>query len=374
MTGVRLKKNKNKIMDRWMERAYREIGATLHQTSLALSNSLGGFLDQIAEALSITPQKTEAQAEFDREQFSGFARHHGESRASMKDYTIEGLILEYHILRQTICDVLEEEFPLMAREREIITAIIEQAVNDAASQYARILREIREKFTATLVHDLRNPIAVAMLNAQMILRNPSEPDYCVSNANRILDRLKQVSSLIDDVLDASQLSAGEKLFLPFEECNLRSLFQRMVEDYSQQYPDRVRSVVEGDIIGYWNPKALRRIVDNLVVNALKYGAANESIIVSAQELDREVAITVHNRGPVIPSEEQGVIFQQFRRTKNAESKRGWGLGLVVVKGLAEAHGGFVRVESTPEEGTKFIVTLPRDSRYAVENSNMKNVS
>lgn len=371
-TSERLKSKKSLIIQKWAERAHREIEAALQQSSLALNNSLGDFLDQIAEALSsLAPQKTEAQVEFDRAQFAKFARHHGESRAGMKDYTIEGLIREYHILRQTVCDVLEEDSVLEAREREIITSIIEQAVNDAASQYARILRDIREKFTATLVHDLKNPIAAAMMNAQMILRKSSVAEDCEKNANRILDRLQHASSMIDDVLDASRLSAGEKLSLPLEECNFGILLQRIGAEYEQQHPNRVRFELEGDVTAPGNPRALRRIIDNLVINALKYGAPNEPVIVSVRGSERDIVITVHNRGPAIPQEDQVVLFQQFRRTKSAGSKSGWGLGLVAVKGLTEAHGGTVRVESMGDE-TKFIVTIPK-SRTAAGDSPLQNV-
>lgn len=372
-TSERLKRSKTKIIQRWLELAHQEIRATLHQSSLALSNSLEGFLDKISEALSVEFQKTEEQAKFDREQFTSFARDHGESRAGMKNYTIEGLIREYHIFRQTICDVLEEDEPLDAREREIITSIIEQAVNDAASHYSRILREIREKFTATIVHDLRNPIAAAMMSAQIILRNPADSGRCLSNAGRILDRLNHVSSMIDDVLDASLLSAGEKLSLPFEECNLGNLLKSVIVEYSEENPNRLRLAMAGEITGYWNPRAIRRIVDNLITNALKYGAPNEPITISAETLDSKVTISVHNRGPIISPEDQSLLFQQFRRAKGVGSQSGWGLGLVVVKGLAEAHRGSVLVESSLVDGTTFIVTLPKDSRTADRESPMRDV-
>ncbi|HEY8279232.1 MAG TPA: hypothetical protein VIH99_06400, partial [Bdellovibrionota bacterium] len=131
-TSERLKLSKRKIMQQWLERAQGEISATLNHSTLALRNSLEGFLDNIAEALSVSPVKSTEQTTFERELFFKYAKVHGESRAAMKNYTIESLILEYHILRQTICDVLEEEAPLGAREREIITSITEQSVNDAA--------------------------------------------------------------------------------------------------------------------------------------------------------------------------------------------------------------------------------------------------
>jgi signal transduction histidine kinase len=188
----------------------------------------------------------------------------------------------------------------------------------------------------------------------------------MTNASRIVNRLRHVSSMVDDVLDASVLSAGEKLSLPFDECNLRELLQRAARDFNAEQADRVRLDLEGSLQGQWNAGAIRRIVDNLVGNALKYGAPDRPVTIVARATSPGVALSVHNFGSPISPGDQTILFQQFRRAKGTSSKSGWGLGLLVAKGLTEAHGGEIRVESKPESGTTFTVSLPWDSRRQVD--------
>jgi signal transduction histidine kinase len=85
------------------------------------------------------------------------------------------------------------------------------------------------------------------------------------------------------------------------------------------------------------------------------------VTVTLSQQGEQVELAVHNLGRPIPEEEQAILFQHFTRTKSAETsgKKGWGIGLTLVKGVAEAHGGSVQVESTPAHGTTFRVRLPR---------------
>jgi len=106
---------------------------------------------------------------------------------------------------------------------------------------------------------------------------------------------------------------------------------------------------------------MRRIIENLCNNAIKYGAGDHPVTVSvAQNGPDEVSVSVHNWGLPIPPEDQKLLFQQYRRMDSAQ--KGWGLGLTLVEGLAKAHRGTVRVESTRETGTTFTVTVARDMR------------
>ena len=106
---------------------------------------------------------------------------------------------------------------------------------------------------------------------------------------------------------------------------------------------------------------LRRASENLVQNAIEYGDPDTQIEVRLLLQAAELWISVHNEGPAISPEELPVLFEPFRRLRTAikSGKRGWGLGLSLVRGVAEAYGGTVSVQSVSGEGTTFTLRFPR---------------
>ncbi len=124
--------------------------------------------------------------------------------------------------------------------------------------------------------------------------------------------------------------------------------------------DRFRLSSSEQINGYLDSTAIRRIVENLLGNAVKYGTPETLITTSLTQKKETIEISVHNLGNPIPIEDQKHLFQQFQRTESAQkgSQTGWGIGLTLIQGLADAHGGRVVVRSEESEGTTFTVTLP----------------
>jgi signal transduction histidine kinase len=150
-------------------------------------------------------------------------------------------------------------------------------------------------------------------------------------------------------------------------CELRQVVADTLEELSSVHGERFHLRGEKRVEGRWDERALRRLVENLCGNAIKYGDATRQVTVSLEQDGDEVVLAVHNWGDPIPSEEQQKLFQYFARAKSAEvsGKKGWGIGLTLVKGVAEAHGGSVCVESTSEKGTCFRVRLPRTTKPRV---------
>jgi signal transduction histidine kinase len=155
--------------------------------------------------------------------------------------------MEYQILRQVIFQVLEEEAPLGARERDIIINSIELAVNDAASQFSQTLRDIQDIFTVTLTHDLRSSLNTVQLGTQLMVRQIERGEIYVDVATRINTAINRMNSMIQNLLDASRLRAGQSLNLEFEECYLDGLVQDVVEDLSFVYGERFIVVSDSDI-------------------------------------------------------------------------------------------------------------------------------
>ncbi|WP_375769003.1 ATP-binding protein [Archangium gephyra] len=225
----------------------------------------------------------------------------------------------------------------------------------------RLERNLREQFVSALSHDLRTPLTAAKMSAQLIPRQPNLPDKVYSLAARVRQNIDRADQMITDLLDANRIRAGQGLPIDVAPGELRQVVADTLEELSSVHGERFHLRGETQLEGAWDVRAMRRIVENLCGNAIKYGDPTRQVTVSLVLEGDEVELSVHNWGNPIAPEDQEPLFQYFARTKSAETsgKRGWGIGLTLVKGVAEAHGGSVRVESTSEKGTTFRVRLPR---------------
>ena len=109
---------------------------------------------------------------------------------------------------------------------------------------------------------------------------------------------------------------------------------------------------------------MKRALENLVGNAVKYGAPDKQIRIKIDEMHERLLLSVHNEGNPIPPEELEDIFQIFQRAIAAKEskKQGWGIGLPYVREVAESHGGSIGVDSADERGTTFLIDIPVDAR------------
>jgi signal transduction histidine kinase len=365
----RLKRLNGEIMRAWENRAIEEVAAALRKDSLALRDSLPEFLDQIVLALDTKVERSKVRVKWERDENTRVGKKHGRERAGTLNYTMDQLIVEYHILRQTICELMEVEAPLSPLEREVIVCAVEQAVNDAATEFSDTLSDIQEKFTHTLAHDLRGPITAAKLNAELQMKLPEKSAPYIKLANRISISMDRLGLMISDLLDGAKIRAGQALNLVLENCDIEIILKQVVDELNFLHGDRISLKSPGPVIGHWNEGALRRVIDNLIGNALKFSPENSAIELELKRSGGFAELSVHNSGTPIPDEEKSVLFQQYRRARNSKGKVGWGLGLLVVKGVTEALGGSVAVESSAASGTTFNLLLPLQEGPSLAPSN-----
>ncbi|HVK60969.1 MAG TPA: ATP-binding protein, partial [Bdellovibrionales bacterium] len=225
-------------------------------------------------------------------------------------------------------------------------------------------RALRETFVSLLTHDLRAPLSAAKISAQLIQRQKGLSEAIQSLAARISSNITRADHMITDLLDANRVRSGEKLPLDIEEFDLSELVKETLQELTVIHGERFVFQNEDRVVGQWDRKYLRRIIENLASNAVKYGTPDTPITISLMRTKDKAVLDVHNSGESIAPADQITLFQQFRRTRKAVSGRqkGWGIGLTLVRGVVEAHGGTLSVESTPETGTVFGVYLPLDAR------------
>jgi PAS domain S-box-containing protein len=243
--------------------------------------------------------------------------------------------------------------------------IQERDLSRSQMEALKIDQGLREHFIATLSHDLRTPLSAAKMSAQLIARNPGAIDQNSKLAARISNNVDRMDGMIRDLLDASLLRAGESVPVQIRECDLCDIASRVCDELATIHGDRFRLKSTSPLVGYWCADGMTRILENLLSNAAKYGRNGTPITTELREVDDRVLMTVHNLGTAISPEDQATLFEAFHRSYSATSgdQGGWGLGLSVVRGLVEANGGVVIVESYPKLGTRFTVDLPRDARF-----------
>jgi signal transduction histidine kinase len=224
--------------------------------------------------------------------------------------------------------------------------------------------DLRARFVSLLAHDLRGPLSGAMLAAQNITRAPDKVDDRRGLAARLKRNLDRIEEMVRNLLDASRIQSGQPLLLNRAECDLGAIASEVVDELNSQHGHRIHLNAEHDVRGYWSAAELRRAAWNLASNAIKYGASGAPVVVTVNRLADRARLAVHNRGAPISPEEQQRIFEPFARARSSEESRalGWGLGLTLVRGCAEAHGGTVELRSSEEHGTTFVIDVPLDAR------------
>ncbi|HZI13459.1 MAG TPA: GAF domain-containing sensor histidine kinase [Myxococcus sp.] len=221
-------------------------------------------------------------------------------------------------------------------------------------------RNLQETFVAALTHDLRTPLASSKLNVQLLGRRHSDVPGIQTAVSRVTQSLDRAERMVQDLLDASAIKAGKPVSMKPARCDLHEVTAQALQELAAVHADRFVLKSQGALNIIADPGGLRRIVENLASNAAKYGAPGTPIEVVLDRSGDAVTLQVRNEGEPIAKDELLTIFEPFHRTRSAldSAQQGWGLGLPLVRGFAEAHGGKVTVTSTYQDGTCFTVTLP----------------
>ena len=235
-----------------------------------------------------------------------------------------------------------------ALEREALTR---EVVETSA---LRRSDEIKTAVLRSVSHDLRSPLT-AIVAAGDALGSPAlDAEDRLELADTIARESRRLARLVDQLLDLSRLNAGAAE--PRADwCSLDEVIRAAVEDAGAG--ERVRLSIDPELpLVRADAGQLRRALANLIENAMRYGDSLP-VSVRARASGGRVLMRVVDQGPGIAPAEQERIFAPFYRAPGATGQ-GSGLGLAIVRGLVEANGGRVRVESVPGQGTSFVVELP----------------
>jgi heavy metal sensor kinase len=235
-------------------------------------------------------------------------------------------------------------------------------LNDLLSRLDRSFENLRQ-FTADASHELRTPLSIVRGEAEVALSlKRDESDYRESLAI-IEDEARRLSRIVDDMLALARSDAGQQQ-LNAEEFYLNDLVDECARSAQVLAPGRAisLSVEPAPDIGFCGDEGLlRRMIDNLLDNAMKYTPPGGQVSIMLTGSEANVQIAVSDTGIGIPAECAARVFERFYRVDRARSRSdsGSGLGLSIAKWVAEAHGGSINLDSTPGLGSTFTVSLPR---------------
>jgi nitrogen-specific signal transduction histidine kinase len=220
----------------------------------------------------------------------------------------------------------------------------------------RRLEALREEILSLVSHDLRSPLTVVRGYVELLERPLDEErrTAAVTNALRAIERME---GLLDDLLHATR---AERVFAPtvLRPVDLGWLAEGVAAALQVGAEQRIRVHADADVVVLGDAVRLEQAVTNLVGNAIKYGPAEGEIRIFVSTADGRAQLAVEDDGPGVPADQREAIFERGRRGSGAPSVPGAGLGLYIVKVIAEAHGGTVFVEDAPSGGARFVLDLP----------------
>jgi signal transduction histidine kinase len=247
----------------------------------------------------------------------------------------------------------------------------EELAEKVATATARLreLDQAKTEFLSVVSHELRTPLTALQGFSELLLRSALPPD----RARRCLVYLHTeactLGRIVGELLDLARIEAGRPLDLRPEPVDLAEMIERNIELFAAEHREhRFRwTASEPAVALRADPDALDRMVKNLLSNAVKYSPRGGQVCVSAcPAVDQPgmIELAVEDDGVGIPADQLSRIFDKYVRVPNPETvaARGLGLGLSLVKALAEAHGGRVEVDSLPGKGSRFRLLLPGSDR------------
>ncbi len=354
--GRAISAKRSEIERRWLERVQREVG---RRSGVALTQLRDGIPDYLAALVAVL---NDGAAPFDTRAgraWAEIAREHGVTRVRI-GFDISQLVREFMVLRQAIREVVVEQGPpppgIEAALADLLDAAIMASVQSYVDARDYEARRRQAENIGFLTHELRNPLATALLTAGQLRDRVSDAE------SRMMDRLERslrdLDQLTRSVLLTEKLEAG-KLEAHPARIRLGEIVESAVESARRAAEEKglaFHLAHDPALLVHVDPALTRSALQNLADNASKYTEEGEvDIEISTQQDD--LVIDVRDTCQGISPEELKTIFEPFRRGRTKQA--GTGLGLAIARRSVEAQGGTIIAASSGTSGCHFSIRLPR---------------
>jgi PAS domain S-box-containing protein len=294
--------------------------------------------------------------------FRGFPEHHPEMKSFLGAMVPDGGRPVRHLYLANKRSAPE----FSADDQETVRLMAARA--GTALEIARLSRELqaaagaRENLLAVVSHDLRSPLSAVQLAAQLTAKRLADaPPEVRKQLDVIARSVKRMRRLIDDLLQAGAIESGTLVVEPKTE-RVGAIVDEVVAAVGPAAADRsVRLVVDVPELPpvRCDRERIAQVLTNVVENALKFAPSGGTVEVRARAVDGAIEIAVSDDGPGVEPDDVPRLFDRYWKAK-AKGRHGVGLGLFIAKGIVEAHGGRIWVESALGRGAAFHFTIPRE--------------
>jgi len=255
-----------------------------------------------------------------------------------------------------------QEVHLESESSEVLR--LEEELEEARQRIERAFRA-QERFMSNVAHELKTPIAVLLAEAQTLPVQDARPELRAF-VSSVEEEMRKLSRLISSFLMLTRVRAG-KSDTPARRISVNDLVMDSVHDcsaWARQHDVQLapvllagEDVIDAEVVG--DPELLRTMLNNLVLNAIRFSPKGERVQLSAAAEREDVCIAIRDRGIGIPEEIIDHVFDRFAQADGEQLRgRGHGLGLEIAQGVAELHGGVIRVRNCDDAGCEFRVRIP----------------
>ncbi|MGH2418532.1 MAG: sensor histidine kinase, partial [Candidatus Limnocylindria bacterium] len=254
-----------------------------------------------------------------------------------------------------LIELLADQTAVLLEARALTTQATELRGREEAAR-------LKEEFLSAAAHDLRTPLTVVLGQAELVERRLArDPTAQVDSAgiSRIAREARHLRDLVSELLDAQRLEQGLTV-MDRAPADLGAIVEAVRARHVEHGVPLTLEGPDTALIASIDRPRIEQVIENLLENALKYGADDQVPEMRIWQEGREARIAVIDHGAGVPEAERERIFERFYRAKHAPSitDTGMGLGLYICRRIVEEHGGRIWAEATPGGGTTFTVSLP----------------
>jgi signal transduction histidine kinase len=273
----------------------------------------------------------------------------------------------YKNIHTDIFQQIAAQLSLILEKGRLANQLTEQNVQiENQNKELKKLMELKDKFLGMAAHDLRNPISLIQMMAEMLLSEEFPPslEEVQKFHNDIRIQSDYMLDLLRDILDVAQIESG-KLALQLQRISIQEFLDTVINMHQRlAEPKGILIRLDCDAVGELiaDPLRIRQVMDNLLSNAVKYSPAGSTVRVCCRRQDDHWRFEIKDSGPGIRPEDRDRLFKDFGRlsTKPTGGEKSTGLGLAISKRVVEAHHGKIGLDSEPEKGSIFWFSLPAE--------------